>query len=371
MVATGRGAEMGVLVGGGETLELAGRLRTVVFDKTGTLTAGRPRVTDLVVLDPPGNGGPEAGPAEAARDARSAVLRLCAAAETGSEHSLGVAIRRAAEDDGLGPLPPASDFASRAGQGVVATIEGRRVLSGNRRLLETEGIDTTRADEVAERLSIGGRTPVYVAWDGVARAVIGLGDEAKPTAAEAVQVLRGMGLEVVMLTGDTRAAAVAVARRLGVDKVLAEVLPAEKASAIREMQEGGRVVAMVGDGVNDAPALAQADIGVAIGTGVDVAKEASDITLVAGDPRGVVTAIDLSRRTLRIIRQNLFWAFFYNSAGIPVAAGLLYPWLGQAGLLSPTVAAAAMAASSITVVANSLRLRGYRPRFGREEGQGT
>ncbi len=366
MVGTGRGAELGVLVRGGETLELAGRLRTVVFDKTGTLTAGRPRVTDIVVLDPGGNGGPEAGPAEAAR---SAVLRLCAAAETGSEHPLGVAIRRAAEDAGLGPLPPASDFASRAGQGIAATIEGHRVLSGNRRLLETEGIDTTRAGEAAERLSAVGRTPVYVAWDGQARAVIGLGDEAKPTAAEAVQALRGMGLEVVMLTGDTRAAAVAVARRLGVDKVLAEVLPADKASAIREMQEGGRVVAMVGDGVNDAPALAQADIGVAIGTGVDVAKEASDITLVAGDPRGVVTAIDLSRRTLRIIRQNLFWAFFYNSAGIPVAAGLLYPWLGQAGLLSPVVAAAAMAGSSITVVANSLRLRGHRPRFGREEGQ--
>ena len=374
MVGTGRGAEMGVLVRGGETLELAGRLRTVVFDKTGTLTAGRPRVTDIVVLEPRGNGGPEtgpveagpdeAGPVESARAARNAVLRLCAAAETGSEHPLGVAIQRAAEDAGLGPLPPASDFVSRAGQGVVATIEGRRVLSGNRRLLETEGIDTTRAGEAAEGLSAVGRTPVYVAWDGQARAVIGLGDEAKPTAAEAIQALTGMGLEVVMLTGDTRAAAVAVARHLGVNKVLAEVLPADKATAIREMQEGGQVVAMVGDGVNDAPALAQADIGVAIGTGVDVAKEASDITLVAGDPRGVVTAIDLSRRTLRIIRQNLFWAFFYNAAGIPVAAGLLYPLLGQAGLLSPAVAAAAMAASSITVVANSLRLRGYRPRFG-------
>ncbi len=207
-----------------------------------------------------------------------------------------------------------------------------------------------------------------MAVDGTARAVLGLADEPKPTAGEAVRALEEMGLEVIMLTGDTRRAAEAVARRLGIVKVLAGVLPGDKAEAVRRLQEGGRVVAMVGDGINDAPALAQADIGIAIGTGTDVAKEASDITLVTGDPRGVVTAIDLSRRTMRVIRQNLFWAFAYNSAGIPIAAGVLYPVLGRAGLLNPTIAAAAMALSSITVVANSLRLRRYRPRFGVGDG---
>ncbi len=363
MVGTGRGAEQGVLVRGGETLELAHRLRTVVFDKTGTLTAGRPQVTDVVVLDSAVGSGTGAS----LSSARDEALRLAAAVEAGSEHPLGVAIRRSAEDAGLAPLPAPADFSSVAGQGVTATVEGKRVLSGNRRLLAGEGIDTGKAEEAAARLAEDGRTPVYVAWGGQARAVIGLADEAKPTASEAVRALRDMDLDVVMLTGDTRRAAAAVARRLGVDGVLAEVLPAEKADKVRELQEGGRVVAMVGDGVNDAPALAQADIGVAIGTGTDVAKEASDITLIAGDPRGVVTAIDLSRRTIAVIRQNLFWAFFYNTAGIPVAAGILYPFLGTAGLLSPTVAAAAMALSSVTVVANSLRLRGYHPRFGAED----
>ncbi len=369
MVGTGRGAEQGVLVRGGETLELAHRLKTVVFDKTGTLTAGRPQVTDIVLLDngTAAAGAPEGRGGGGSVDGRNEVLRLAAAVEAGSEHPLGLAIRHAAEDAGLTPLPALADFVNVAGQGVVAMIEGKRVLTGNRRLLAGEGIDTAKAEEAAARLAEDGRTPVYVAWDGQAQAVLGLADEAKPTAIEAVKSLQDMGLEVVMLTGDTRQAAAAVARRLGVNKVLAEVLPGEKADKVRELQEGGRVVAMVGDGVNDAPALAQADIGVAIGTGTDVAKEASDITLVAGDPRGVVTAIDLSRRTISVIRQNLFWAFFYNTAGIPVAAGVLYPFFGPAGLLSPILAAAAMALSSVTVVTNSLRLRGYRPRFGAEE----
>ena len=372
MVGTGRGAEQGVLVRGGETLELAHRLKAVVFDKTGTLTVGRPRVTDVVGLDPETGGlhgeGAAEGPTGAdGPDLRDEALRLAAAVEAASEHPLATAIRRSAEDAGLAPLPPVTDFAGVAGEGVRATVEGHVVLVGNRRLLAAEGVDTAAADAAAERLAAEGRTPVYVAWDGRARAVLGLADEPKPTAAEAVRALREMGLEVVMLTGDARAAASAVAKRLGVDKVLAEVPPADKAEKVRELQQGGRVVAMVGDGVNDAPALAQADIGVAIGTGTDVAKEASDITLVAGDPRGVVTAIDLSRRTMAVIRQNLFWAFFYNSAGIPIAAGVLYPLLGPSGLLSPTVAAAAMALSSVTVVTNSLRLRRYRPRFGAEE----
>jgi len=355
MVGTGRGAEQGILIRGGETLELAHRLTTVVFDKTGTLTVGRPQVTDVVTLGP---GGTE-----------KEALRLAAAAEAGSEHPLGVAIRHAAEDAGLAPLPPLEDFASVAGRGVVARVEGRRVLVGNRRLLEAEGVDTARAEQAAARLAEEGRTPVYVAWDGEARAVIGLADEAKATAPEAVRALRAMGLEVVMLTGDTRKAASAVAWRLGIEKVLAEVLPADKAARIRELQEEGRTVAMVGDGVNDAPALAQADIGVAIGTGTDVAKEASDITLVAGDPRGVVTAIDLSRRTMTVIRENLFWAFFYNTVGIPVAAGALYPFFGKAGLLDPAFAAAAMALSSVSVALNSLRLGRYRSRSGAGEGE--
>ncbi|MEW6033106.1 MAG: heavy metal translocating P-type ATPase [Bacillota bacterium] len=356
MVGTGRGAEQGVLIRGGEVLELVRNLRTVVFDKTGTLTAGRPRVTDVVVF---GSGG-----SQATRE----LLRLAAAAEAGSEHPLGQAVRRAAEDAGVGGLPPLEDFAALPGRGVKARIEGRAVLVGNRGLLEGEGVGTAPVLEAADRLERDGRTVVCVAVDGTARAVLGLADEPKPTAGEAVRALEEMGLEVIMLTGDTRRAAEAVARRLGIVKVLAGVLPGDKAEAVRRLQEGGRVVAMVGDGINDAPALAQADIGIAIGTGTDVAKEASDITLVTGDPRGVVTAIDLSRRTMRVIRQNLFWAFAYNSAGIPIAAGVLYPVLGRAGLLNPTIAAAAMALSSITVVANSLRLRRYRPRFGVGDG---
>ncbi len=352
MVGTGRGAEQGVLIRGGETLELAHRLKVVVFDKTGTLTAGRPKVTDVV---PVGEGE--------ARDRRE-VLRLAAAAEAGSEHPLALAVRRAAEEAGLSPTPSPGDFRAVAGRGVSATVEGRAVLVGNPRLLEEAGVDVAAAAEAAAALAEEGRTAVYVAVDGRVRAVIGVADEPKPTAREAVRALQEMGLEVVLLTGDDRRAAGAVARRLGIREVMAEVLPADKAARVSELQQGGRVVAMVGDGINDAPALAQADIGIAIGTGTDVAKEASDITLVTGDPRGVVTAIDLSRRTMRVIRQNLFWAFFYNVLGIPVAAGALFPFFGRAGLLSPTVAAAAMAASSVTVVSNSLRLGRYRPRFG-------
>jgi len=370
MVGTGRGAEQGVLIRGGETLEQVRHLKIVVFDKTGTLTAGRPRVTDVLALGEPGSSGAaDSGMAGQRNDdaANHQVLRLCAAAEAGSEHPLGRAIRRAAEDAGLAPLPALTGFTAIPGQGVTAEVEGKQILSGNAALLADRGVNLAGAEEAATSLAAEGRTPVYVVWDGVARGVIGLADEAKPTAAEAVRTLQAMGLEVVMLTGDTRQAAGAVARRLGVDHVLAEVMPAQKADRIRDLQAGGRVVAMVGDGINDAPALAQADIGIAIGTGTDIAKEASDVTLVTGDPRGVVTAIDLGRRTIRVIRQNLFWAFFYNVAGIPVAAGILYPLFGQAGLLSPTVAAAAMALSSVTVVTNSLRLKGYRPRFGAED----
>jgi Cu+-exporting ATPase len=370
MVGTGRGAEMGVLVRGGGILELAGRLRIVVFDKTGTLTAGRPAVTGITIIDQDPAAGERVKGSQAEDAAVREVLRLGAAAEVGSEHPLGVALGRAAEEAGIRPLPTAEGFENHAGQGVSATVEGRRVLSGNRAFLRGNGIDVSGGADAAALLARDGRTPVWIAWDGRVRAVVGLSDEPKPTAAEAVAALGAMGLTVVMLTGDSQEAATAVARRLGVIKVLAEVLPGEKAAVIRELQKEG-LVAMVGDGVNDAPALAQADVGVAIGTGTDVAKEASDITLIAGDPYGVVTAIDLSRRTLGVIRQNLFWAFFYNSAGIPVAAGLLYPFWGEAGLLSPVIAALAMAASSITVILNSLRLRRCRPRLGRDSSRGA
>jgi len=321
----------------------------VVFDKTGTLTVGRPEVTDVIVFGERERGsnsdeGARKGAGQEP-DELLRVLRLCAAAEAGSEHPLGQAVRRRAAEAGLADLPSPVDFQSVPGEGVSAAVEGHQVLVGNLGLMEDRGVPTAAAVRAAGELARRGRTPVYVAVDGNLRAVLGLADEPKPTAAATVRSLTAMGFEVAMLTGDTEAAARAVASRLGIRKVLAQIHPGEKAARIRELQEGGRVVAMVGDGVNDAPALAQADIGVAIGTGTDIAKEASDITLVSGDPLGVALAIDLSRHTMRVIRQNLFWAFFYNSAGIPVAAGALYPFLGRDGLLSPTVAAAAMADS--------------------------
>jgi len=341
MVGTGRGAERGILVKGGEALELAHRLTTVVLDKTGTLTRGEPRLTDVIPADVLGE---------------DELLRLAASAERASEHPLGEAIVAGARERGIGLTDP-EGFDAPTGRGVRATVEGRAVLVGSRKLMEESGVQENGLAARFEELSAGGKTPVLVAVDGRAAGLVAVADTVREGSREAVEALEGMGLKVAMISGDDRRTAGAVARELGVERVLAEVLPGEKAGEVAKLQAGGEVVAMVGDGINDAPALARADVGVAIGTGTDVAMEAADLTLISGDPRGVARAIRLSRATMKNIRQNLFWAFAYNVVLIPVAAGALYPLFGAAGLLSPVLAAAAMALSSVTVVSNALRLR--------------
>ncbi len=342
MVGTGRGAEQGILIKGGAALETAHRLTTIVLDKTGTITRGRPAVTDVLT---------------AGEVAEDELLRLAASAERGSEHPLGEALVRNAEERGI-VITSASEFAAVAGHGIEATVEGRRVLLGTRKLMTERGVEVETLTARAASFAAAGKTAMFVALDGAAAGVVAVADEVKPESREAVRELRRLGLEVLMLTGDNRVTAEAVAREVGIERVLAEVLPAGKAAAVKKLQSEGKRVAMVGDGLNDAPALAQADVGVAIGTGTDVAIEASDITLIGGDLRGVVTAIALSRQTIKVIKQNLFWAFVYNTLGIPLAAGALYPLTGW--LLSPVVASAAMALSSVSVVANSLRLRRMR-----------
>jgi Cu+-exporting ATPase len=343
MVGTGKGAESGILIKNGASLETAHKITTVIFDKTGTLTKGTPEATDVV-------------PAEGWT--ADALLALMAAAERPSEHPLAAAVVEAAGSRGL-EIEAAADFMALEGRGVEAVVGGRRVLVGTRALLESRGIDASGLAARGESLAGEGKTPVYAAANGRAAGLLGIADPLKDGAADAVAKLKGLGLEVVMLTGDHRRTAEAVARAAGVDRVRAELLPADKTAAIRALQAEGRRVAMVGDGINDAPALAQADVGIAIGTGTDVAMEAADITLIRGELAGVARAIALSRRTIRTIKQNLFWAFFYNVIGIPVAAGLLYPFFGL--LLNPMLASAAMAFSSVSVVSNSLRLRRFRP----------
>ncbi|HSU14081.1 heavy metal translocating P-type ATPase [Longimicrobium sp.] len=344
MVGTGKGAENGVLIKGGESLETAHRLDTIVLDKTGTLTAGRPELTDVVPAD---------GFAE------DELLRIVASAERGSEHPVGEAVVRGAQSRGIA-LADATGFRAEAGHGIEATVEGRAVLVGNARLLRGRGIEIGDAEERASTLAEAGKTPTFAAVGGRYAGIVAVADTLKPESAEAVRALKGMGLQVVMITGDNRRTADAVARQAGIERVLAEVLPDGKAREVKRLQdEEHRRVAMVGDGINDAPALAQADVGIAIGTGTDVAIEASDVTLIRGDLRGVVTAIALSRATIRTVRQNLFWAFVYNVIGIPIAAGALYPLTGW--LLSPVIASAAMSLSSVSVVTNSLRLRRFRP----------
>ncbi len=345
MVGTGKGAEHGILIRSGESLETAHKIRTIVFDKTGTLTKGEPEVTDIVSREGGGVRGNE-------------LLRLAASLERGSEHPLGEAIVARAKSEGLA-LSDVEAFEAIPGHGVRGKVDGRTVLLGNVRLLQENGVTLGAHAEVAEKLAGQGKTPMFVAVDGEPAGVIAVADTLKDHSVEAVQALHRLGIEVVMITGDNRRTAVAIAQQTGIDRVLAEILPDQKAEEVKKLQAEGRVVAMVGDGINDAPALAQANVGIAIGTGTDVAMEASDITLIRGDLRGVVTAIELSKRTLRTIKQNLFWAFIYNVLGIPIAAGVLYPFVGM--LLDPMVASAAMALSSVSVVTNSLRLRRFRP----------
>ncbi|HET6616330.1 MAG TPA: heavy metal translocating P-type ATPase [Gemmatimonadota bacterium] len=347
MVGTGRGAEMGVLFKDAESLETAQRVEVVVLDKTGTVTRGEPSVTDII---------PAAGSSD--RD----LLAIAAAAERGSEHPIGAAIVREAERRRL-DIPAATGFAALAGRGIEAEVGGRPVLIGTLELLATRGIDPgpgagllDRAAELADQ----GKTAVLVAIEGRAAGLLAVADTIQDGSAEAVRELTAQGLEVIMLTGDNRRVAIAVAGSVGIERVLAEVQPEEKVARVRELQATGKRVAMVGDGINDAPALAQADVGIAIGTGTDVAIEASDVTLIRSDLRGVVEAIALSRRTMRTIKQNLFFAFVYNVIGIPIAAGVLWPWTGL--LLAPWVGALAMVLSDITVMGNSLKLRSARLR---------
>jgi P-type Cu+ transporter len=344
MVATGRGAELGILVKSATALELLDRVNTLVFDKTGTLTVGRLVVTDVIT----------AARGELGEDE---ILALAAAAEQGSEHPVGEAIVARAKERGLA-LPPISEFTTAPGQGIDAMAPDGRVLLGNRALMDARGIDVEALSSRARALAGEGKTVVYLALAGRTLGVIAVADVLKPEAPDAVATLARRGIDVMMLTGDARPTAEAIAAGAGIKRVLAEVLPEDKAREIATLQAEGRKVAMVGDGINDAPALARAEVGIAMGSGTDVAIEAADVTLVRGDLRGVVAAVDLSRQTIRIIKQNLIWAFGYNVVLIPVAAGALYPIWGV--LLSPILAGAAMAFSSVSVVTNSLRLKTWR-----------
>jgi len=343
MVGTGKGAENGILIRGAEALETAHQLSTIVLDKTGTLTKGEPSVTDIT--------GSE-------KFTKREILTLAASAEKGSEHPLGEAIINKAEEEGIGLLE-SKDFQAIAGHGIEAIVDSKRILLGNLRLMEEKKVSLNGLLDKAEQLSNDGKTPMFLAVNGVAGGIIAVADTLKENSKEAVGALHQMGLEVVMLTGDNERTAKAIASQIGIDRVLAEVLPEMKAEEVKRLQAQGKKVGMVGDGINDAPALAQADVGIAIGTGTDVAMESSDITLISGDLRGIVTAIALSKATIRNIKQNLFWAFAYNTILIPVAAGVLFPFFGI--LLNPIFAAGAMAISSVTVVSNALRLRRFKP----------
>jgi len=345
MIGAGKGAQSGVLIKGGEYLEKAHKLQVIVLDKTGTLTKGEPSVTDVVV---------------ASKLTEDEVLRFAAIAEKGSEHPLGEAIVKAAEAKGIN-LPSAMAFEAIPGEGIKAIVDNKQILVGNRRLLERHGVDTMAIEENLKMLEEEGKTAMLVGVESELAGVIAVADTLKEGSAEAVGKLKQMGLDVVMLTGDNPRTAHAIAGKLGIDRVMAEVLPKDKAAVIKKLREEGSLVAMVGDGINDAPALAQADVGIAIGSGTDIAKETGGIVLIKSDVRDVVLAIELSKKTVRKIKQNLFWAFFYNIALIPVAAGVLYPSLGI--LLNPILAAIAMAMSSITVVSNSMLLNRYSPKF--------
>jgi P-type Cu+ transporter len=341
MVGTGVGAEHGILVRSGESLETAHRISTIVLDKTGTVTRGEPAVTSIVPTFL----------------SESELLSIAASAEAGSEHPIARAIVRHARERSM-PTLGHTTFEALPGRGMRAEIAGNSVVIGNPALMGENGIDVAAAQTAVDQISVEGGTAVVVAIDGRIAGVIGVADEIRPEAPHAIAAMQKMGMDVVMLTGDNKRTADAVARQVGIRRVLAQVLPADKAAEVRRLREAGGVVAMVGDGINDAPALAEADVGIAVGTGTDIAIEASDITLLRGDLRRVVTAIALSRATINTVKQNLFWAFVYNVIGIPIAAGLLYPVTGW--LLSPVIASAAMSLSSVSVLTNSLRLKSFR-----------
>ena len=359
MVGTGKGAENGILIRSAEALETAHQLNAIVLDKTGTITKGKPELTDVVansewqIADSKTTSAIRHSPS-----AISELLRLAASVEKSSEHPLAAAIVDGAKARGV-TLADATDFEAVPGHGVIAQVEGHRVLLGNMKLMEQEQIALEDLDITARHLADDGKTPMYVAVDGQAAGIVAVADTVKDDSREAIARFKRLGLEVVMITGDNQRTADAIARQVGVDRVLAEVLPEDKAHNVQMLQREGKVVAMVGDGINDAPALAQADVGLAIGTGTDVAIEASDITLIKGSLMGVAVAIELSQATMRNIKQNLFGSFIYNSLGVPIAAGVLFPFFGI--LLSPIIASAAMALSSVTVVSNALRLRGFQP----------
>ncbi len=347
MVGIGKGAENGILIRSGEALQTARAIQIVVLDKTGTITKGKPELTDIVISDQPTVKDDE-------------LLRLASSVEKVSEHPLAQAIVEGAQARKL-ELAAVKDFEAIPGHGVSAEVEGKSILIGNLKLMNREKIALGSLEEKSKSIADDGKTPMFIALNGKAAGIIAVADTVKEDSAEAIRALQGMGIEVVMITGDNRRTAEAIARKVGVTRVLAEVLPEDKAKNIQQLQADGKKVAMIGDGINDAPALAQADVGLAIGTGTDVAIEASDITLIKGSLKGVVTAIEVSRATMTNIYQNLVGAFFYNVLGIPVAMGVLFPFFGL--LLSPLIAGAAMAFSSVTVVGNANRLRGFKPKF--------
>ena len=339
MVATGRGATAGVLFKNAEAVEIMRKIDTLVVDKTGTLTEGRPMVVSITANEPFNE---------------ETLLQFAGSLERGSEHPLAEAIVRSAEDRNL-TLTRTDDFESITGKGVRGKIADHVVAIGNQRLLTDLGADVAKLEELAETRRGDGETVMYVAIDGVAAGIIGVADPIKETTPDAIAALHAQGLKIIMLTGDSQTTAEAVARKLGLDNVIAEVMPEQKANVIKELRDGGSIVAMAGDGINDAPALAAAHVGIAMGTGTDVAMESAGVTLVKGDLRGIIRARQLSSATMRNIRQNLVFAFGYNALGVPVAAGILYPFTGI--LLSPMIAAAAMSFSSVSVIGNALRLR--------------
>ncbi|KAB8314347.1 copper-translocating P-type ATPase [Tolypothrix campylonemoides VB511288] len=347
MVGTGKGAENGILIKGAESLELAHKLKTIVLDKTGTITQGKPTVTDFVTVNGTANGN------------ERNLLRLAASVERNSEHPLAEAVVNYAQSQGV-ELRDAQEFEAIAGSGVQGYVSNQWIQIGTHRWMNELGIDTNALQEHWDRLEYLGKTVIWIAVNSKVQGIMGIADAVKPSSVNAIRTLQKMGLEVVMLTGDNRRTAEVIAREVGIKRIFAEVRPDQKAETVEKLQSEGKIVAMVGDGINDAPALAQADVGMAIGTGTDVAIAASDITLISGDLLLIVTAIQLSRATIRNIRQNLFFAFIYNVAGIPIAAGILFPIFGW--LLNPIIAGAAMAFSSVSVVTNALRLRNFQPK---------